>query len=160
MRLLLDECIPRKLKNSLQSHECRSVSEEGWAGKKNGELLSLAEDSGFQVFPTIDRGIEYQQNLRPRRIAVLLIRTKSNRLADLLPLLCPRSSRHFRRCSPANLPRQVKHVPMKNIVTLIAIVVLISFLASAQSHPNSTSCPCPPACSRAPASCRSRDHFP
>jgi hypothetical protein len=87
MRLLLDECIPRKLKNSLQSHECRSVSEEGWAGKKNGELLSLAEDSGFQVFLTIDRGIEYQQNLRPRRIAVLLIRTKSNRLADLLPLV-------------------------------------------------------------------------
>jgi hypothetical protein len=87
MRLLLDECIPRKLKNSLQSHECKSVSEEGWAGKRNGELLSLAEDSGFQVFLTIDRGIEYQQNLRPRRIAVLLIRTKSNRLADLLPLV-------------------------------------------------------------------------
>lgn len=87
MRLLLDECIPKKLKSSLHSHECRSVSEVGWAGKKNGELLSLAEDFGFQVFLTIDRGIEYQQNLKPRRIAVLLICTKSSRLADLLPLI-------------------------------------------------------------------------
>jgi hypothetical protein len=87
MRILLDECIPRKLKNSLATHECRGVPDEGWAGKKNGELLTLAERSGFQVFITIDRGIEYQQNLKPRSIAVLLIRTKSNRLVDLLPLV-------------------------------------------------------------------------
>jgi hypothetical protein len=85
MRILLDECIPRKLKNSLATHECRGVPDEGWAGKKNGELLTLAERSGFQVFITIDRGIEYQQNLKPRSIAALLIRTKSNRLVDLLP---------------------------------------------------------------------------
>ena len=84
MRILLDECIPRKLKNSLSNHECRGVPEEGWSGKKNGELLTLAERSGFQVFITIDRGIEYQQNLKPRSIAVVLIRPKSNRLADLL----------------------------------------------------------------------------
>ena len=85
MRILLDECIPRKLKNSLATHECCGVPDEDWAGKKNGELLTLAERSGFQVFITIDRGIEYQQNLEPRSIAVLLIRTKSNRLVDLLP---------------------------------------------------------------------------
>jgi len=84
MRILLDECIPRKFKNSLSTHECRGVHEEGWAGKKNGELLTLAERTGFQVFITIDRGIEYQQNLKPRSIAVVLIRTKSNRLVDLL----------------------------------------------------------------------------
>lgn len=84
MRLLLDECIPRRLKNSFPSHDCRSVVEEGWAGKKNGELLRLAEDSGFQVFITLDHGFEYQQNLNSRVIAVLLIRTKFNRLPDLL----------------------------------------------------------------------------
>jgi len=87
MRLLLDECIPRKLKNALHSHECRSVSEEAWAGTKNGELLALAESAGFQIFLTIDRGIEYQQNLKPRNIAVVLIRSKSNPLADLLPIV-------------------------------------------------------------------------
>ena len=84
MRLLLDECIPRGLKNTFQSHDCRSVIEEGWAGKKNGELLRVAESSGFQVFLTLDQGFEYQQNLTSRAIAVVLIRTKSNRLPDLL----------------------------------------------------------------------------
>jgi hypothetical protein len=84
MRLLLDECIPRKFKNSLRNHDCRTVPEEGWAGKKNGELLDLAENSGFQVFVSIDRGIEFQQKLKPRRIAVMLVRTKSNRVTDLV----------------------------------------------------------------------------
>jgi hypothetical protein len=76
---------PEKTQEQLSYSECRGVHDEGWTGKKNGELLTLAERSGFQVFITIDRGIEYQQNLKPRSIAVLLIRTKSNRLVDLLP---------------------------------------------------------------------------
>jgi predicted nuclease of predicted toxin-antitoxin system len=84
MKLLLDECIPRKLKNSLADHECRTVPEEGLAGKKNGELLALAERLGFQVFLTLDRGIEYQQNLQTRGLAIMLVRVKSNRLSDLL----------------------------------------------------------------------------
>jgi hypothetical protein len=85
MRLLLDECLPRKFKNTLVGHDCRTVPEEGWAGRQNGELLSLAEKSGFEVFVTLDRGVEYEQNLRGRVIAVVLIRAQSNRLADLLP---------------------------------------------------------------------------
>jgi hypothetical protein len=63
MRLLLDECLPRKLKNHLPEHECSTVPEQGWAGKKNGELLLLAEKSGFEIFLTLDRGVEYEQNL-------------------------------------------------------------------------------------------------
>jgi len=85
MKVLLDECLPRRLKNHLPGHDCRTVPEEGMAGRKNGELLSLAEKSGFQVFLTLDRGIEYQQNLQPQTLAVVLIRSKSSRLADLLP---------------------------------------------------------------------------
>jgi hypothetical protein len=85
MRILLDECIPRKLKKLLAPHPCASVAEAGWTGWKNGELLAAAESSGFQVFLTIDRGIEYQQNLSIRRISVVLIRAKSNRLSDLQP---------------------------------------------------------------------------
>lgn len=85
MKLLLDECVARKLKNSLVGHDCQTVTEQGWAGKKNGELLSLAEEAGFQVFVTIDRGIEYAQNLNMGRIAVVLVRAKSSRLADVRP---------------------------------------------------------------------------
>ena len=85
MKVLLDECIPRKLSRSLPGHECTTVPQEGLAGKKNGELLTLAENLGFQVFLTIDRGFEYQQNLRTENIAVILVRSKSGRLAELLP---------------------------------------------------------------------------
>ncbi len=60
------------------------MPELGLAGKKNGELLSLAEADGFEVFITLDRGIAYQQNLSGRNIAVMLIRAKSSRLADLI----------------------------------------------------------------------------
>ena len=84
-RLLLDECVPRKFKNYLPGHECVTVPEAGFAGRKNGELLSLAEEAGFDVFLTLDRGLEYEQNLTRRNISVVLIRAKSSRLADLVP---------------------------------------------------------------------------
>jgi hypothetical protein len=84
MRILLDECIPRKLKE-LSDHECRTVPEVGLAGKKNGTLLSLAATAGSEIFLTMDKGLQYEQNLTGRDIAVLIIRAKSNRLADLLP---------------------------------------------------------------------------
>ena len=84
MKVLLDECVPRKFKDSLSGHDCSTVPEEGLAGKKNGELLALAESAGFQVFLTLDRGIEYQQNFHPRTIALVIIRTKSSQLAELL----------------------------------------------------------------------------
>jgi predicted nuclease of predicted toxin-antitoxin system len=57
MKLLLDECLPKQLKNNLPGHECQTVPEVGWAGKKNWELLRLAEAVGFEMFLTIDRGI-------------------------------------------------------------------------------------------------------
>jgi hypothetical protein len=83
MKVLLGECLPRWFKQSLAGHECRTVPEVGLAGKKNGELLTHAEAAGFEVFLTIDRGIEHEQNLRGRAIAIILIRAKSSRLADL-----------------------------------------------------------------------------
>ena len=85
MKLLLDECLPRKLKKSLPDQACRTVPEEGLAGKKNGALLSLAESRGFELFLTMDKGLPYEQNLAGRQIAIIILRAPSNRLADLLP---------------------------------------------------------------------------
>lgn len=82
MRILLDECLPRRLKVHLVGHECRTVPEAGWAGKRNGELLALTEGS-YDVFLTLDKGIKYQQNLSGRGIAVVIIKAQSNRLEDL-----------------------------------------------------------------------------
>jgi hypothetical protein len=85
MKILLDECLPRKLKNSPGEHVCRTVPEAGLAGRKNGDLLAIAESQGYDVFLTMDKGVEYEQNLSARRIAVMILLAKSNRLADLLP---------------------------------------------------------------------------
>lgn len=87
MRILLDECVPRKLKPHLANHICRTASEAGFSGKKNGVLLRLAEAEGYDVLITIDRSMETQQNLAGRRISVLILRGKSGRLRVLLPLV-------------------------------------------------------------------------
>src|SRR5271155_1506707 len=84
MKVLLDECIPRKLKKAFAELDCSTVPEAGLAGKKNGVLLSLAESAGFDIFLTLDRGIQFQQNLAGRSIAILIVRAKSNRIQDLL----------------------------------------------------------------------------
>ncbi len=86
MRVLLDECVPRKFKFHLVGHACSTVPEAGFAGSKNGELLALAEREGFEIFVTLDKGLAYQQSLRGRQLAVIVLRTSSNRLADVLVL--------------------------------------------------------------------------
>jgi|SRR5580700_4436979 predicted nuclease of predicted toxin-antitoxin system len=80
MKVLLDECLPRKIKNSPAMLECRTVPEAGLAGKRNGELLSPAEERGYAIFLTMDKGVEYEQNLRGRKLAIIILRAKSNRL--------------------------------------------------------------------------------
>jgi predicted nuclease of predicted toxin-antitoxin system len=87
MKILLDECLPRKLTDYFASHECQTVPEALLGGKKNGELLAVAERQGFEIFLTMDKGLEYEQNLTGRKIAVVILRAKSNRLADLTPLV-------------------------------------------------------------------------
>lgn len=60
MRVLLDECIPRKFKFKLLGHECSTAAEAGLAGRKNGELLSKALTLGFEVLITLDQGLPFQ----------------------------------------------------------------------------------------------------
>jgi hypothetical protein len=86
VRILLDECLPRRLKAHLAPHDVRTVPEMGWAGRRNGELLVLAAEH-FQVFLTIDRGLVYQQNIKQAGVAVVALAATSNRFESLLPLL-------------------------------------------------------------------------
>jgi hypothetical protein len=91
MRILIDECIDERFRRFLPGHDCQTARYAGLAGLKNGELLAAAETAGFDVFLTVDQGIEYQQNLTARKIAIIIFRTKSNRLKDLLPQAPPAS---------------------------------------------------------------------
>ena len=85
MRVLLDECVPRRLKRDLPGHDTRTVPEMGWASKRNGELLALAAGA-FDVFLTADRNLSYQQDVSAFNIAVIVLVAQSNRIDDLRPL--------------------------------------------------------------------------
>ena len=49
------------------------MAQEGWDRLKNGELLAVAEEAGFEVFLTTDKNIRYQQNLSERKIAIVVL---------------------------------------------------------------------------------------
>ena len=87
MRILLDECVPRRLGRELAGHDVRTVPEMGWSGKRNGELLQLMVAQGFEVFMTVDQNLRYQQNLQAASVAVVVLVGSSSRLADLVPLV-------------------------------------------------------------------------
>jgi hypothetical protein len=86
VRVLLDECLPRRLKRELVGHDARTAPEMGWASKTNGELLALAAPA-FDVFLTSDRNLSYQQNVSALDIAVVVLVARSNNIEDLRPLV-------------------------------------------------------------------------
>ncbi|MBH0186389.1 MAG: DUF5615 family PIN-like protein [Nitrospira sp.] len=86
MRILLDECIDRRFAREIEGHEVETVPQAGWAGIKNGELLTRAQ-ARFDAFVTVDRNLAFQQNIPQFTIAVIVLQAPTNRLKDLRPLL-------------------------------------------------------------------------
>ena len=84
MRVLLDECVPRALRDDIPGHEVKTVAEVGWAGVKNGELLRLAA-TAFDVLITVDRNLEYQQSFEGLSLAVIVVLAPSNDITALRP---------------------------------------------------------------------------
>ena len=88
MRLLIDECVDERLRLLFAGHECQTARFANLAGLKNGRLLEAAEAMGFDVLITVDQNIPDQQNLSQRKIAMVILRGRTNRLRDL-ELLVP-----------------------------------------------------------------------
>jgi len=86
MKVLLDECLPKKLKREVHADVVRTVPEMGWAGTKNGALLRLVERE-FDVFLTNDQSLEHQQNLKRFDLAVVVLVAVTNDIEDLKPLM-------------------------------------------------------------------------
>jgi hypothetical protein len=85
--VLLDEQLPRQLGPHLIGRDVRTVQQESWAGLKNGELLDRAELAGFSARLTGDQSLELQQNIANRRLAVVVLKSRSNAIKELLPLV-------------------------------------------------------------------------
>ena len=86
MRVILDECLPKRLTRELPGHDARTVQQMGWSGISNGALLALIRGQ-FDVFVTVDSNIAYPQNLSALPVAVVVLRAPSNKIEDLRPLL-------------------------------------------------------------------------
>ena len=86
MRVVLDECLPKRLTRELPGHEARTVQQMGWSGISNGKLLYLIRGQ-FDAFITVDSNLAYQQNLSVSPVAVVVLRAPSNKMEDLRPLL-------------------------------------------------------------------------
>ncbi len=90
MKILLDESLPRKLRNDFPvGHEVWTIRDMGWLGKKNGELLTLMAGNFFDVFVTVDRNLPYQQNLQKFSLTIFVLRAKDN-TRETLRLLIPK----------------------------------------------------------------------
>ena len=105
MKILLDESLPRKLKNDFGiDHEVWTVRDKGWLSKKNGELLNLMITDGFEVFVTADQNLQYQQRVEKLPLTIAVLKGTDNRLStlqNLIPLL-------FIRLNEGNLPNVIE----------------------------------------------------
>jgi len=87
MRILPDECLPLDFRHSFPGHDAHSAQWAGLKSKRNGELLRAAELAGYDVLLTVDQGIPHQQNLAGQKLSIVLIRSKTNQIEDLLPFV-------------------------------------------------------------------------
>ena len=87
MKVLLDECVTRKLKSRLLNHEVYTVTDMQWNGLKNGILMSAAIGEGFDMLLTIDKNLEFQQNLKKHNIIVAVFEVMQNNIKLYEPLL-------------------------------------------------------------------------
>ena len=87
MKLLVDECIDERLRLLSPGHECETARFANLAGLKNGRLLEAAEEAGYDVLITVDQKIPDQQNMSGRRIALVILCGRTNRLRDLEALV-------------------------------------------------------------------------
>lgn len=103
MKILFDECVPRLLRRELPGHEVTTVRQAARSGTSNGELLRWAEE-WYDVFLTVDRNLEYQQDLTGFQIAVIVLVARSNQYADLQPMM-PLAMETLKTIRPGELVR-------------------------------------------------------
>lgn len=87
MKLLLDENLPKRLKQDLAPHEAFTVRDMGWNGLGNGALLKLMKEHGFDALLTFDKNLRYQQNFERYDLPVLVLDAEDNTYLAMAPLM-------------------------------------------------------------------------
>lgn len=104
MKVLLDENLPQDVRHLLPGHEAFTVGYLGWKGIENGELLRKAAEAGFDVVLTKDAAIEQEHPLHALPIAVVIVRSATNAIDDIRPLM-PAVLEALARLKPRTLVR-------------------------------------------------------
>ncbi len=112
MKVLLDECVPKRLGRLLSEHDVVTTPQAGWAGITNGELLKRAAKD-FDVFVTVDRNLAFQQNPSNLPLPVIVIHSRSNKLKDLLHQVPA-----LKQTLSSMLARQVYHIGALRLIDL------------------------------------------
>ena len=88
MRVLLDESVPRQLARYLGDHEVTTVPKVGWAGLRNGELITKAARE-FDALITGDQGIEFQQRYADLDLGIVVLVAPDNRVETITGMADP-----------------------------------------------------------------------
>lgn len=105
MRVLLDECVPKRLRRDLPGLDVSTVADEGWLGRRNGDLLPSMVAAGFTHLVTVDRNLMFQQNVEAAGVALVVVHARTNRLHELRPMMAVVAD-----MLPTAVPGQVVHV--------------------------------------------------
>jgi predicted nuclease of predicted toxin-antitoxin system len=84
MKVLLDECITKRLKSKLDIFDVYTVSDLGWSGVKNGNLMKLCLDNHFDVLLTIDKNMVYQQNIKKYPLSIVVFNSLTSKIEELV----------------------------------------------------------------------------
>ena len=87
MKILLDECVTKKLKRHLTEFEVKTVVEMNWSGMKNGSLMKVAVEENFDMLLTIDKNLEFQQKIKKYRLTIVVLDVQKSKIENLLELL-------------------------------------------------------------------------
>ncbi|MGZ5446109.1 MAG: hypothetical protein ACXW31_10610 [Thermoanaerobaculia bacterium] len=87
MLVLVDESLPKRIRREMPGFLLLTVPQQGWSNTRNGALLRLAENAGFEAFLTADQSLQYQQNLASSKLRIIVFEAPSNRLEHIRPLL-------------------------------------------------------------------------
>ena len=87
MKILLDECVTKRLKSHLNEFEVYTIRELNLGGTKNGKLMSYCVENQFDILLTIDKNLMYQQNLDNYSVTIIVLNSETSKIEELLLFL-------------------------------------------------------------------------
>jgi predicted nuclease of predicted toxin-antitoxin system len=87
MKILLDECVTKRLKRHLLEFEVFTIRELNLGGIKNGKLMTFCSENNFDILLTIDKNLMFQQNLEKYSVTIAVLNSKSSKIEELVEFM-------------------------------------------------------------------------